>query len=312
MRALRFGDGGLSVVDVPEPSGPGVTVRVDLTGICGTDVSTVAAGASPVVPGHEIVGTTEDGTAVAVQPNLPCSTCDACRSGQSQRCPQSMAHFLGVSVDGGFAESVRVDPSLVRPLPVDMDLAHAALAEPAAVALHALGRLGPEPAEPVLVIGGGSIGLLAAAQLVAAGHPVDLVARHPHQAEAARVLGARPRAAAEMEDSSRRWILDTAGSQSAADLAYRAGCPGARLVSVGALGWAVASSGLSLVKEIDLVPSVIYTPDEFAQAIAWLHAHPDAAAPVVTHRFPLAEAEHAFAVAAGKGAHRSIKVLLSP
>lgn len=312
MRALGFGRDGVRHVDLPEPTGSGVAVQVEHVGICGTDVASLGAGESAVVPGHEIVGTTPDGRRVAVQPNLACQDCSVCHAGESQRCPQSMARFLGVTLDGGFAETVLVDESLLHPLPGTLDAAHAALAEPAAVARHAVRRLDPPPGEPVLVIGGGTIGLLAAAQLVTEGHAVDLVARHDHQLAAAEAVGATARGAHELAGSSFARILDTGGTQSAADLAYEVGRPGARLVSIGALGWAAAASGVSLVKEIELVPSVIYTRREFERSIDWLAEHPDVPERLVTHRFPLSEAAQAFAVAGSKAAHRSLKVLLSP
>lgn len=311
-RTVRFEDGVPVLREAAPPAGEGLRLRVLAAGICGTDVATVAAGGSAVVPGHEVVAQDGTGTVYAVRPNLPCGACGDCAAGESQRCPESMARFLGVSLDGGFADEVVAPPSLLHPLPQGLAVEIGALSEPAAVALHAVRRLSPEPGERVLVVGGGTIGLLAAAELVALGHPVDVVARHAHQAALAAGLGARPRDKGELAASSYRWVLDSAGSQSAIDLSYEVGTPGARVVSVGALGWAVTTSGLALVKEIEVVPSVIYSEQDFTDAIAWLHEHAGLAAPLVTHRFPLSEVAAAFRTAAGRVRHASVKVLLHP
>ncbi len=313
MRAVRFDTQGVAVADLSGPAGEGVLVDVRAAGICGSDLAFIAAGGQRWVPGHEIAGVTEHGDAVAIQPNWPCGTCKLCDQGRSHLCAQSMGRFLGVNnLDGGFAPQVRVDPSLLRPVPAGMDWAVACMAEPLAVALHAITKLDPQPLEPVLVLGAGTIGLLSSAFLVQRGHPVRQLARHRVQQNLAAEFGALPVTGEELADSSYLHILDTAGSQSAVDVAYSAAAPTCRIVSVGCGGWSVTTSVLFMERELSLEGSIIYTRGEFEAAIAWLHSNAAQAARLITHRFPLAEAPEAFRVAADKSASGSIKVVLEP
>ncbi|MGD9958297.1 zinc-dependent alcohol dehydrogenase [Nocardioides sp.] len=313
MLAVRFDTEGASVLDSPPPSGDGVLVNVKGVGICGSDLSMLASGGAPLVPGHEIAGVTEDGVAVAVQPNLPCGACALCAAGRSHLCPESMQHFLGVNgLDGGFAEQVLVHPRQLRPVPAGLAVELAALAEPVAVAAHAATRLKAANGAPVLVVGAGTIGLFAAAILTQLGHQVSVVARHSHQQVLAEAAGAHVVTSTESATRSFDSILDTAGSQSAMDLAYEASAPGGRIVSVGCGGWSVTTSVTSLVKELSLVASVIYTEEEFEDAVLWLTANSDFSAQLVTHRFSLADAPEAFRLAAGRADSGSVKVLIQP
>ena len=313
MRAVRFDGQRVAVVDLPGPSGDGVLVDVRAAGICGSDLALLAAGDLQWIPGHEIAGVTEQGDAVAIQPNWPCGACELCAQGKSHLCAQSMGCFLGVNnLDGGYAQQIRVDPSHLRPVPAGMDWALASMSEPFAVGLHAVMKLDPQPSEPVLVLGAGTIGLLSAALLVGRGHPVRLLARHPVQRSLAAEFGASPVTAEELVGSSYLHILDTTGSQSAIDAAYAAAAPSGRIVTVGCGGWSVPTSVLMLEKELTLEGSVIYTREEFEASIAWLDAHADQAGRLVTHRFPLKDAPEALRAAANKSASGCIKVVLEP
>src|SRR5690606_11626223 len=98
-------------------------------------------------------------------------------------------------------------PQLV-PLPAGLDVRDACLVEPAAVAWHGVDRAAVVPGERVVVVGGGSIGLLAVAAARRKGHQVDLDARHPHQIEAGERLGAgRPSGVYDV-------VIEAAGSES--------------------------------------------------------------------------------------------------
>jgi len=110
------------------------------------------------------------GQPVAVYPLLPCGRCPACRAGLGQLCADY--DYLGSRRDGGFARYVAVPVANLLPLPPGVSLEDAALAEPAAVALHALRRGELAAGEWVWIVGAGPIGLLLA--------------------QWARALGARP------------------------------------------------------------------------------------------------------------------------
>jgi threonine dehydrogenase-like Zn-dependent dehydrogenase len=305
VRSVRNLASGIQTVAGPAPSGTGVRVRVTSAGICGSDLHAVAGGPSPVVPGHEFGGLLDDGSLVAVQPFAPCTACPACRRGDEQLCPATR-DFLGATRDGGLADEVLVDPRCLVPVPAGVDRAAVALVEPIAVAVHAVERARLRPGERVLVIGGGSIGLLCAAVLADRGIEVDLLARHPAQLAVAEALGAGSAASGRYPV-----VVDAAGTGSSAEQALRALERGGRLVLV-ALPWQPVAFGLALVlKEVSIVPAVYYGRGEFAAAAEVLGRHPELPGLLVTHRYPLEDAAAAFEVAANRAAG-AIKVHLIP
>jgi len=310
VRFVRSTGTGIETVVGAAPRGDGVRVRVTSAGICGSDLHAVAAGPSPTVLGHEFGGLLDDGSLVAVQPFAPCAECPACRRGDEQLCPGTR-DFLGASRDGGLADEVLVDPRCLVAVPAGVDPAAVALVEPIAVAVHAVERARLQAGERVLVIGGGSIGLLCAAVLADRGSAVDLLARHPAQRRAAETLGAGTLRAGTV--ASRRYpvVVDAAGTASSAEQALRAVERGGRLVLV-AVPWEPVAYGLALVlKEVSVVPALYYGRGEFAAAAEVLGRHPELPGLLVTHRFSLADAATAFATAADRAAG-AIKVHLIP
>ena len=320
MRAVRAdGEGGVAVVDV-EPSAPPhaadpVRVRVRSCGICASDLH-LARWNLPVTLGHEFAGVLDDGTAVAVQPNAWCGSCDCCRAGETQLCRVGSSRLHGVSLDGGLADEVIVDRRYVVPLPPGVAPEIGALVEPLAVGTHAAGRVTVDPGDRVLVIGGGSIGLTAVAGLQARGLDVDLVARHAHQRAAGDLLGAGSGLADEYGA-----VVDAAGTQSSLDDAVARVRPGGAVVVV-ATYWDPVSIGSALLtKEVRIVPSAMYghghdhahdhAASEFDAAAVLLAARPEVVDALVHHRFGLDDAPEAFRVA-GDRAAGAIKVLLEP
>jgi propanol-preferring alcohol dehydrogenase len=124
MRAVLLDAPGrpLRSAEAPEPvAGPGqVKVRVHACGVCRTDLhlrdGEVAPGHLPLILGHQIVGTTEDGARVGI-PWLGWTdgTCSYCRSGRENLCEH--ARFTGRDIDGGYAEYAVADERFVFPLP---------------------------------------------------------------------------------------------------------------------------------------------------------------------------------------------------
>jgi (R,R)-butanediol dehydrogenase / meso-butanediol dehydrogenase / diacetyl reductase len=129
----------------------------------------------------------EVGDAVVGGPRPTCGRCRACTAGRPSLCAGRDAPGAG-SPDGAFAGYVQVPAGALVPVPPDLDLRTAALAEPLAVALHAITRGGVEPGMRVLVCGAGPIGALAIAALRAR-DDVAVVVTEP--GEARRRLAAR-------------------------------------------------------------------------------------------------------------------------
>src|SRR5262245_32814831 len=190
MRAVLWRDDSIVVGEVAEPQGDGVLVRMRAAGICGTDVNMAGSGFR-VVPGHELAGTLSDGTAVAIEPINACERCDQCRAGYHSRCRRGTEIFIGTGRDGGMAELLRVPARALVPLPVGLEVENACLVEPLAVALHGLRAAGVVADHRVGIIGGGTIGLCAAAIAVRWGCEVAIAARHAHQRAVADAFGVR-------------------------------------------------------------------------------------------------------------------------
>ncbi|MGZ7041097.1 MAG: zinc-dependent alcohol dehydrogenase family protein [Thermoanaerobaculia bacterium] len=119
---LRAAKRPLELSDVPTPkAGPGqLLLRVECCAVCRTDLHVVdgelADPKLPLVPGHQIVGTTERGDRVGV-PWLgwTCGECSYCRSGRENLCDR--ARFTGYTLDGGYAEFAVADERFCFPLP---------------------------------------------------------------------------------------------------------------------------------------------------------------------------------------------------
>ena len=135
----------------------------------GRDVRVVDTGVVTAL-GPGVTGWTA-GDRVAVLPIVACGQCYACRAGRPNLCEeQGIDHGPGIGRQGGYAESVAVPAGMLRHLPDNVSDAHGALAEPLAVALHAIKVSAAAPDEPVCVLGSGPIGVLTVAALVAGGY----------------------------------------------------------------------------------------------------------------------------------------------
>ncbi len=310
MRAVRITDDGVGVLEVEEPTGEGTRLRVVASSICGTDLGFLQMGLTGFTLGHEFAGVAADGTAYAVEPTLHCGSCEQCRAGATQRCTGPGHANLGIMRDGGLAEAIVVPDSALVPLPTGLDAGDACLVEPAAVAWHGIRRAAIRPGERVVVVGGGSIGLLAVAAARHQGHEVDLEARHPHQLAAAERLGAG------RADGAYDVVIDAAGSESGLARCAELARPEGRIVLLGVYHGLLPFSGVAgLVKELTLVNAMAYGRSggvrEVDEVAAMLAGDPGIAAALITHRFPLADASEAFRVA-GDRAAGAIKVVLHP
>ena len=219
----------VSLVDLPEPELPGrdwVRVAVTTGGICGSDLhlfshntgpspTLASMGSIPFVLGHEIGGRVIEtgpdckqvvGQRVAVDPCIPCAAraidppCANCARGWTSSCLNldsrvvSTGRTLGYTqgLGGGWSDQVLAHESMLHPLPDSVSDRTSSLYEPVSIACHGLLRSLPVDGEPVLVVGAGVIGLatVAAVRGLVPACPVTVLARHDHQATAARQCGA--------------------------------------------------------------------------------------------------------------------------
>jgi threonine dehydrogenase-like Zn-dependent dehydrogenase len=315
MLAVRFDAKKVVLDERPKPTGDGLLVRVTACGICGSDLTILDSG-FPIAgtPGHEIAGVLEDGTAVAIEPIEPCGGCAPCIDGDYQVCRNGNDMIYGIGRDGGMAEFLRVPPRCVVALPRGVDPKMACLVEPLAVATHGVRRAGLSGSSRVLVIGGGSIGLCAIAAATATGAPVDAIARHPAQVDAALRLGANVIRSGAGGDYD--VVLDCAGSESASRDACDALRPNGLLLMLAPSWENVILPGMVVAaKELEFKVSMMYgragsVRDVDAAALI-LSEREEIGDALISHRFPLSDAASAFEAARDRRGG-AIKVVLEP
>src|SRR5450759_4496241 len=305
------------VADVPVPEVPAgwALVKVAYNGICGTDLSIVHGkhprAKAPLVMGHEISGW--------VEPLISCGKCKACRNGNSHVCRR--LGLYGIDTDGGMAEYVALPPEVLHPVPDGVDPRMAALAEPLAVAVHAVARSGMERGDVVAVYGAGPIGVLTA--LVARREGAsEVVSTEPSgwRREVAGRLGftvvpdgvsiaetLEPLTGGEGADTT----FDSAGHPSvAAELAEVTRVHG-RIVIVGVYKEPTALDLQAICfKEQSLVGVRVYTSADVTRAIELIAADALNLSAFPTKAFDLADTGAAFA-AATRG-QDCLKVLVTP
>ncbi len=369
-----------AMADLPEPKLPGphwLKIQNKACGICATDLSLVfvradpAVTQSPLLPdnariylGHETVGAvTEAGTEVkgfkpgdrvimdksqltGLSPNCLSQEidppCEYCTRGEFALCVNASAGAGPRGVGGGWSEAYTCHETEAFLCPPDLSDDLATLVEPMSVALHGVLRRPPKDADKVLIIGAGIIGLLTV-QAVRAVNPncrLAIIAKYPHQAEAARRFGAHEIIG--REDQYAAVARLTGGHHYTAplnrgmilggfDVIYD--CVGTGETVTDALRWAKAGGAVVLVgidfssvkvdlnpvwfQEVDLVGSRGHSTDEwrgrrrhtYDWVIDLIRAGKFCNDGLITHRFPLTDYKRAIATTLSKSAGKPIKVI---
>ena len=311
MKAVRGVEGGVAVVDVDEPPGIGEVLQMRSTSVCGSDLSYIRFG-SRFILGHELAGTRQDGTPVAVEAIYGCMECPLCLRGDYNLCPAMAEQALGMNANGGMAELFRAPAARLVPLPPGLDLRDASIVEPTAVSWHALGLAGTGPNTRVAVVGAGALGLLAVPGAVRMGaEDICLDARHAPQRAAGERLGARIGCTGLYEV-----VVEAAGTQSSLDRCAQLVAPGGTIVVLGVHFGPIQLDWMPLFqREARVIPSLGYCAHEggreFEEAAALLAADPEIARTVITHRYPIEDAAEAFRVADDR-ASGAIRVVIEP
>lgn len=329
MKALVYlGPNSLTYRDEPAPvAQPGeVLVRVEAVGICGSDMHAYHGHDSrrppPLILGHEaagrITGGPRDGERVTINPLVVNPACPYAIEGRWHLSPTRQIISMPPR-PGAFAEFVRIPERNVVAIPDSMPIAHAALAEPVAVAWHAV-RLGmeklhqPLAACRVVVLGGGAIGLASA---IVARHfgakDIRIAESNPLRAGLIRTEEGFPvhapgSAGAPAADSI-DLVIDAVGAVATRQAASAMIRPGGVIVHAGLLP---GTEGLDIRKitlqEVTLTGTYCYTPVDFVQTVAALASGQLGALRWFEQR-PLAEGAAAFR-GIDEGTVRAPKVVL--
>lgn len=314
----------------PEPQAGQVRLRMAYGGICGSDLHYYHEGANgayvvrePLVPGHELSGTVDLDPSGELAPGTPV-TIHPATFGTPEPGIEDRPHlwpngaYLGSAstwphTQGGLSEFVVVSNHMVRPLPASLPLRRAALAEPLAVALHAIAIADGVKDKRVLVSGSGAIGLLTASAALSAG-AVEVVTTDvlPGPLQRARDLGVHGTVQVGVEEipaGNFDVVLECTAVPAAISAALTATRRAGTVVLVGIP--ADEPRGVNLAplvsRELQLRGTLRFN-NEIDQAIQLLATNP-ALEQVVTHEYPADQAVEAFSTAADS--NLSGKVLLA-
>jgi len=265
--------------------------------------------AYPLVLGHEFAGELEDGRRVAVDPAIPCRKCEWCLGGNPNLCPQVV--FAGHDkTDGALQEYLAWDEQCFFPLPESLSFDDGVMLEPLGVAIHAVDLAHLKPGMTVGVFGCGPIGLLII-QLARLAGAANIVAtdKLPHRVDAARALGAdralitdgKPDVSPILAATEGRGVdaaFETAGEQGAVDDAFAAAIPGGNLILVGIPAEDKTSFSASIARRKGLTIKLVRRmKNTYPRAIELVSRGLVDVRSIVTHHFPLEQADEAFRVA---------------
>lgn len=346
LAAVYHGPNDLRVEDVPIPKiGLGeLLIKVMSASICATDLRILhgdhrmAPAGVKRIPGHEVVGTIAEigpgvegftlAERVFVAPNMGCGLCAQCIGGNNNLCANYDA--LGITLDGGFAEYMRVPARSIRQgnvirLNEAIDPAVAALMEPFACVLRGQDVLRIQPGELVLIIGAGPIGVMHAklAKVRGAGRVVVSEPLVQRAAQALR-LGA-DRVVNPMEEDLQAMILEESGGRgadvviiaapvhAAQESALKLAAIGGRINFFGGLPkdrpTITFDSNLVHYKELIVTGTTACSTNDCRRAARLVNSGAIDLSDLVSQRFPLREAAAAFSAAEDR---KSLKIVLEP
>jgi L-iditol 2-dehydrogenase len=346
LAAVYHGPQDLRIQDVPVPViGSGeILIRVLDASICGTDLRIYHGNhrkyppGTVRIPGHEVVGTIAEigagvggytiGQRVFVAPNMGCGHCRECTAGRNNLCANYDA--VGVTLDGGFAEYMRVPANSVWqgnviPIQDAVDPAVAALVEPLACVLRGQNALHIQPGEVVLVMGAGPIGVMHVklARLRGAGRVIVSEPLPDRAAQAGR-MGAdrvviptqeslKEIVAAETGGRGADVVIVAAPVHAAQESAIDLAAIGGRINLFGGLPtdrpYIQLDSNRVHYKELVVTGTTACSTADCRQATDIVNAGLVDLSDLVSRRFPLAEAVRAFAAAEDR---KSLKIVLEP
>ncbi len=273
-------------------------IKISYAGICGTDLHIFKGkhprAKAPLAMSHEFSGIIEEindeqadlkvSDRVVVNPLLPCGNCLPCREGKIHICPN--LHLIGIDRDGAFAEYTKADIERIIRIPDSLSLELAALAEPVAVAVHAVRKAQVSVGDKVVVMGGGPIGQLVAqiARLNGAS-PVILSEIAPERIEFAQKMGLIT--ANSKDDTINKVkklirkegadiVFEAVGVQSTYDYITEIVRPDGKIVAVGAASGPIAVDFWKLFfNELNIIGIHVYDQNAFEIAIQLLNKYPD-------------------------------------
>ena len=295
MKAVQLdGPGSVKVVEIdPLPPDPGdVRLRVEMVGMCGTDLNTFrgrnAMVAFPRVIGHEVAasvvsggGDLADGTAVTISPYTSCGACASCLRGRPNACVDNQT--MGVQRDGAMTEYISVPRKNIYPAP--LTLRELCLVEPLTVGFHAVARGRVTEQDTVAIFGCGGIGLGAIAASAFRAANTIAIDMDSAKLDIARKAGARHCINTAEEDLHARLqqitggrgpdvVIEAIGLPETFRAAVEEVAFTGRVVYIGYAKEPVSyETRLFVQKELDILGSRNALPEDFREVIRMLEAN---------------------------------------
>jgi len=335
-RLERCGHFELEDVQVPTPGPDEVLLKVELAGICGSDMHAFHGKhpfvKPPIVLGHEFSGVIVQlgsrvdkdrhplGQRVAVEPSIHCGTCYNCKIGRYNICDE--LDVVGCLSDGAYAEYIAIRSDKLVPLDESLSFEDGAMLEPLSVGVHALEQGRVRPGDRVLVLGAGTIGLLLAQAAEAVGAKAAVADMIDYRLNVARELGiTRPinlvkerleQALAEFAPDGADVIFECVGSAETIRQSIAVARKGIRIVILGVVDEDVLLP-VSLIqdRELELVGDLMFTRKDFLTAQELIKSGKVNVRPLQTKIFPLAEVRDAFEYMMNHK-QEALKVFLKP
>ena len=306
-------------------------MKVTSTGVCGSDLSALRGEhifrRPPLISGHEAGGIVHAvaegvtgvrvGDRVVIDPQRVCGSCEKCTSGRYHLCPRKQ--MLGISEwDGSFADLVRVPSYTLIPAPDDVKDEHLALAEPIAVAVHAVHRVDLTTVERALVLGGGTIGSLITRVLSARGvAQVDVVEPRGFLAPTLASMGATavhdPASFAQLDAADYDAVFIAAGVPALLETAFERVGTGGTVVQVAVFKTSLpVPVGELQVKEISFLGTAMYVRQDFIEALEIMARYPGIADLLVSRSTSLEEGAELVNQMAAHGPGDILKLVMTP
>ena len=284
---------GINKIDFREEKDPiakpgEILIKVKASGICGSDMHAYHGNDErripPLILGHEVSGTSLDGKYknkdVVINPLISCEKCDYCNNQREHLCPERT--MIGMSTpikrEGGLAELVSVPEKNIFEVPKKLSIKEAALAEPAAVALHAVLLAEQNLKKPlseckILIQGAGAIGLLCGLVLNKEKKSTNIIMSDPNKKrldECAKYLKANfvsPNDKS-IKENNFDLILESVGLEVTRHQAIKSIAPGGTIVHIGLTQPSGTFNFKKLtIQEITLVGTYCYTNMDFQKTL---------------------------------------------
>lgn len=279
----------LREVEVPSPGRNEVLIEVAKAGICGSELGGYLGQNSlrkpPLVMGHEFSGTVaslgdevtdfEVGDPVTANPLVSCGHCVYCKGGAAHLCAER--ELIGAHRPGAYAGYVLVPWENVYTLPEGLSLDRAALAEPFACAVHVCRLAEVSPADRMLVVGAGPIGLLTLITARIFGlENVVVTDLNKGRLEISYELGGVPANPGEelqsvTPEGGFEVVVDAVGADATRWQCVEAAKSGGRVIFSGLHeAESPIPVNLAIRNELRLQGSFGYSPEDFGLAVRWL------------------------------------------